>query len=440
MALDPEAARDPGLPRGQGPAALLRRRGHRLYNPRLQLRYAITRRHPDHADRRGGDGRRRRARSASWPRPRPRASPRPSTRRPRRSRRGAPGCPRHARECSTLTAGLPEQVADAAGRARGCRRAPRRRAGRAGRRASAWAAAAWPATSWRRSPAPLLPVPVLVVKSYECPAFVRRRQPGLRRLGLGQHRGDAAGRDRRRRCRGPPWSPSPAAGELAAAGRRVGRPDHRRPAATCPSPAPPSAPCRSRRWWCSRRWACYRGGRLLDRARPSTSSSAAATDLAARATPARRRPSPGASAAPSRSSTGAGRSAPPPPSGGRPRSTRTPRRRRSGAPSPSCATTRSAGGASTATSPASSSPLVALRHDAEHPQVGRRFDLVGELVAGGGGRRDRGPGRGRRRPGPAVRPDPVRATTCRCGWPPRRGSTRVRSRSSTGLKAALASP
>ena len=48
-----------------------------------------------------------------------------------------------------------------------------------------------------------------------------------------------------------------------------------------------------------------------------------------------------------------GRRAPPPPSAGRPRSTRTPRRRPSGAPSPSCATTRCAGGASTAMSPAS---------------------------------------------------------------------------------------
>ena len=44
--------------------------------------------------------------------------------------------------------------------------------------------------------------------------------------------------------------------------------------------------------------------------------------------------------------------------------------------SPSCATTRSAAGASTATSPARCSPLVNLRHDHEHPQVMRRFDLV----------------------------------------------------------------
>ena len=41
-----------------------------------------------------------------------------------------------------------------------------------------------------------------------------------------------------------------------------------------------------------------------------------------------------------------------------------------------CATTSSAAGASTATSPARCSRYVQLRHDHEHPQVSRRFELV----------------------------------------------------------------
>ena len=68
----PEAARDPRLPRGQGPAAVLRRRG-RPVQPAAEAPLRRERRHPDHADRRGRDGRRRRARTASWPRPTPTA-------------------------------------------------------------------------------------------------------------------------------------------------------------------------------------------------------------------------------------------------------------------------------------------------------------------------------------------------------------------------------
>ena len=73
----PPAARDPRLPRGQGPAALLRGRGLAL-QPAPQAALRHPRRHPRHADRRGRDGRRRRARAARSPRPRPRASSRRS--------------------------------------------------------------------------------------------------------------------------------------------------------------------------------------------------------------------------------------------------------------------------------------------------------------------------------------------------------------------------
>src|SRR5262249_8677603 len=58
----PQTARDPRLPRGQGPAAVLRRRVVAL-QPASQAAVRGPRRHPDHAHRRGRDGRRRRRRA-----------------------------------------------------------------------------------------------------------------------------------------------------------------------------------------------------------------------------------------------------------------------------------------------------------------------------------------------------------------------------------------
>ena len=69
---------------------------------------------------------------------------------------------------------------------------------------------------------------------------------------------------------------------------------------------------------------------------------------------------------------------------------------------------------------------VALRHDGEHPQVGRRFDLVGELLREVVADVHRGPGRRRRRPGPAVRPDPVRRLRVAVDGGPGRGRPRSR--------------
>ena len=63
MCARPEAARDPRLPRGQGPAAVLRRR-ERALQPAAEAALPRAGRHPDHAHRRGRDRRRRRGRAA----------------------------------------------------------------------------------------------------------------------------------------------------------------------------------------------------------------------------------------------------------------------------------------------------------------------------------------------------------------------------------------
>ena len=82
------------------------------------------------------------------------------------------------------TAGLPEQIEDAAEAARGVDRLPGAESiehvvvfgmGGSGIAGDVLAAAA----------GPLLPVPVIVVKSYECPAFVSDASLGVRHLLLG---------------------------------------------------------------------------------------------------------------------------------------------------------------------------------------------------------------------------------------------------------------
>ena len=100
----PAAARDPGLSRGQGPAALLRRRGRAL-QPAPEAALRRPRRHPDHAGRRGRRRSTTPSTSACWPRPRPRASARRS--RPERDRSTPLGM-------FDAVAALPEQLTVAA--------------------------------------------------------------------------------------------------------------------------------------------------------------------------------------------------------------------------------------------------------------------------------------------------------------------------------------
>ncbi len=112
--------------------------------------------------------------------------------------------------------------------------------------------------------------------------------------------------------------------------------------------------------------------------RPSTSSGSAATSWSGRA--AGPRSWPAGSGAPSRWSTARGTWARPPPCGGRPRSTRTP-----SAPAffnvyPELCHNEVAGWGQHGDATRQLITLVNLRHDAEHPQVSRRFDLVAEVL------------------------------------------------------------
>ena len=63
MALDPKLLEILACPEDKGPLLYFEDEAS-LYNPRLQAALRGQRRHPDHADRRGRDGRRRRARTA----------------------------------------------------------------------------------------------------------------------------------------------------------------------------------------------------------------------------------------------------------------------------------------------------------------------------------------------------------------------------------------
>ena len=106
--------------------------------------------------------------------------------------------------CSTLTAGLPEQVEDAAGRARG--------SGGFGDAASVeqivvigMGGSGIAGDVVAAIAAPMLPVPVLVVKSYECPAFVDSGSLVFAVSASGQYRGDPPSGDGCRRRQGRPW-------------------------------------------------------------------------------------------------------------------------------------------------------------------------------------------------------------------------------------------
>ena len=78
--------------------------------------------------------------------------------------------------------------------------------------------------------------------------------------------------------------------------------------------------------------------------------------------------------------------------------------------------------------------LVNLRHDFEHPQIARRFDLVDdvldEVVAG----IDEVVAEGDGALAQLLRPGALRRLRVACTWPPRRASTPVRSRSSTSSR------
>ena len=151
---------------------------------------------------------------------------------------------------------------------------------------------------------------------------------------------------------------------------------------TIPSPGPPSGPWPCPRWCCSSRSDCSPEP-CSGWTRLSSSCAAAATSWPVPATGPRR--SPGGSGGPSRSSTAPRTSGRWPPSGGRPRSTRMPRARPSTTCIRSSATTSWPDGASTGDATRQLITLVNLRHDAEHPQVSRRFafveDVLREVVA-----------------------------------------------------------
>ena len=291
---------------------------------------------------------------------------------------------------------------------------------------SAWAAAASPATCSPPSPGPFMPVPVVVRQGLRARrASSAPRTLVLRRVVLGRHRGDrrgrADGRHRRGAQRGrasagaarwPRWRPP------------SGRPDvavrRRHPHARGPALGALAVPAAARARAGS---GFFPGAAGVDRRRRRPARSAAATSSSPTAT------------RPSALARRIGRADPA-------RLRRRRPRRRGGAAleepgqrerqgarllptrSPSSATTRSAAGASTATSPARSSPLVELRHDFEHPQVAAALRP----------RRRRGStrsstrctdvrGRGRGRAGPAARPHAPSATSPASTWPPSTAST-----------------
>ena len=220
---------------------------------------------------------------------------------------------------------------------------------------------------------------VVVVKSYELPAWVGARLARLRRLVLGRHRGDPGRRGGGRRRRG--------ATVVAVTGGRRAGPDwprtHGAPRGRGAGVDPPAPRPRSARWRC----------------RPSSCSSAlgllpgAVDQLLGAVRRWRRRrdqlvgprePGPrGGSAHRPDHPVGPRRPrASPrwPRRAGRPRSTRTPRRRPSRPPSPSSATTRSPAGASTATSPGRSSRSSRCAAPASTPRWPGASTWVAEML------------------------------------------------------------
>ena len=226
MALDPQLLEILACPEDKGPLLYFEDEDS-LYNPRLKRRYADPRRHPDHADRRGRDGRRRRARAAAG------------------QGRGR-GHQAHVRGL-TLTDGASAERARHPRHVRGDRAAPRagRRGGRGRRRGST----ACPTTTTIDNvvvlgmggsgiagdvlaaiAGPFVPVPIVVTKGYAPPSFVGPGHAVLRRVVLGRHRGDGRGGLGRGGGRRPHGG-----GDRGGRARRAGARAGRRRTCRCPT-------------------------------------------------------------------------------------------------------------------------------------------------------------------------------------------------------------
>ena len=252
-----------------------------------------------------------------------------------------------------------------------------------------------------------MPVPVVVTKGYEPPTFVDAVHAGDRALLLGQHRGDA--RRRRSEAAAPAAARSLAVcrgGRAGRAGVDVGRAAH--PAIPDGIPMPAGRARRARHPAARRAGAdraCSRA-RGVGRAAPSTSSGDRRDQLVADAQPGRRAGPPD-----------------------RPHPADHLRRRRLGEVAatrwktqcnenakvpafanavPELCHNEMCGWGQHGDLTRQVFQLVLLRHDDEHPQDSRRFELVGELIDEVVGDDPHRAGRGRRRAGPAARPRPVR--------------------------------
>ena len=341
MALDPAAARDPGLPRGQGPAAVLRGRGQPLQPAAASAATRIDDDIPimliDEAETVDDAEHERLMAKAAAEGIEPTFERMTACRTAGSTRSG----------CSMPRPALPEQI-DGGGRAAaGRRRAARRRRDRQRARAGhgRQRRRRRPARSRRR------PVHAGARRGGQGlrAAVVRRRaHPRVRHVVLGRHRGDAssaaetagvpAAPGRRRDPRGRDWAISPPVGTARSS---------RSPTAS-PCPGPGSAPSPSRRWSSSSASGSSPGRREWRRPRRRAAADAAGTSWSSTAT------------RPSELARRIGRTCPDrlrrrrARRGGRAAVEDRGQRERQGrrllpTGSRSCATTRSAGGASTAT-------------------------------------------------------------------------------------------